>query len=107
MRMAISMDGRLMIFCAAVMISTASSAATVRQLRDGWRLQSGCTTHAEGSAISQVGFADEGWLKTTVPSTVVAAQAAAKTVPDPYFGMNLRDLPGMNYPIGHNFANLP
>ena len=34
------------------------------------------------------------WISTSVPSTVLAAQAAAKLVPDPYYGMNLRNIPG-------------
>ena len=46
----------------------------------------------------------DDWIKTSVPSTVLAAQAAAKLVPDPYFGMNLRNMPGGDYPIGHNFC---
>ena len=32
---------------------------------------------------------------------------AAGTFKDPYFGTNLRDLPGMTYPIGGIFARLP
>jgi len=43
----------------------------------------------------------------TVPSTVLAAQAAAGAVPDPYYGANLRQIPGTSYPIGQNFSNLP
>ncbi len=42
-----------------------------------------------------------------MPSTVLAAQAAAGAVPDPYYGDNLRQIPGTSYLIGHNFANLP
>jgi hypothetical protein len=45
-------------------------------------------------------FRPEGWLKTAVPSTVLAAQAAAGVFPDPYYGMNLRQIPGTSYPIG-------
>ncbi len=29
-----------------------------------------------------------------------------KVLPEPYFGMNLRKLPGVSYPIGQNFSNL-
>jgi exo-1,4-beta-D-glucosaminidase len=83
------------------------SAATVQSLHDGWRLQSACTVKADGGTISASGFAVDDWIKTSVPSTVLAAQAAAKLVPDPYFGMNLRSIPGGDYPIGHNFSNLP
>jgi exo-1,4-beta-D-glucosaminidase len=82
-------------------------AGTVHTLRDGWRLQSACTVRADGAAISAAGFSADDWIKTSAPSTVLAAQAAAKLVPDPYYGMNLRNIPGTGYPIGHNFANLP
>lgn len=41
-----------------------------------------------------------------MPSTVVAALVADKTYPDPFFGMNLRSIPGTTYPIGKNFAEL-
>src|SRR5579864_3604574 len=82
-------------------------AATVTPLRDGWRLQSACKLQAGGDAISVAGFSDEDWLRTSVPNTVLAAQAAAGVFPDPYFGDNLRRIPGADYPIGHNFSNLP
>ena len=72
-----------------------------------WRLQSACKLQAGGDAIAAAGFPVEGWLKTSVPSTVLAAQAAAGVVPDPYFGDNLRQIPGTDYPIGQNFSNLP
>ena len=42
-----------------------------------------------------------------MPTTVLAALVADHTYPDPYVGMNLRSLPGMGYPIGEMFANLP
>ena len=47
-----------------------------------------------------------GWIATTVPNTVVAAQVAAGLIKDPYYGMNLRKLPGMDYPLGSMFSNL-
>ncbi|HKF49496.1 MAG TPA: hypothetical protein VKB38_19205 [Terracidiphilus sp.] len=88
-------------------LPAALRAASVTHLHDNWRLQSACKLNADGAAISAPGFRADDWLKTTVPSTVLAAQAAAKVFPDPYFGTNLRDIPGTSYPIGHNFSNLP
>ena len=82
-------------------------AGTVTPLHYGWQLQSACKLQATGDAISGDAFATDGWLKTAVPSTVVASQAAAGVFPDPYFGMNLRQIPGTTYPIGHVFANMP
>jgi exo-1,4-beta-D-glucosaminidase len=82
-------------------------AATVTPLHEGWRLQSACKVSAAGGAISGAGFSTEGWIKATVPSTVLAAQVADGIFPDPYFGDNLRKIPGTSYPVGENFANLP
>ena len=42
-----------------------------------------------------------------MPTTVVAALVKQKVLPDPFFGMNLRQFPGMAYPIGDNFSSLP
>ena len=76
-------------------------------LHDDWQLQSACKISAHGETISTAQFNPDGWLKTAVPSTVLAAQVKAGVFPDPYFGSNLRQIPGTSYPIGHNFANLP
>ncbi|HEV2618093.1 MAG TPA: glycoside hydrolase family 2 protein [Candidatus Acidoferrales bacterium] len=76
-------------------------------LSPGWQLQSSCLINATGPQISMTGFQATGWHSTSVPATVVAALVADGTYPDPDFGMNLRKIPGTQYPIGANFANLP
>jgi exo-1,4-beta-D-glucosaminidase len=38
---------------------------------------------------------------------VVAALVERKVYPDPFFGMDLRSFPGVTYPIGANFSNIP
>ena len=91
-------------------------------LRSGWQLQSACvlqgsttgpaglkdSTHPglDGETLSSPLYRPIGWISTAVPSTVVAAQVAAGIIKDPFHGMNLRRLPGMDYPIGSQFANL-
>ena len=92
---------------ASALLLPSLSAATITPLHSGWRLQSACKLTATGDAISAPGFATQGWISTTVPTTVLAAQVAAGLLPDPYFGDNLRKIPGTSYPIGHNFSNLP
>jgi len=85
-------------------------AGTVTHLHDGWRLQSACKLDPNasgGTVIATAGFPDESWLKASVPATVLAAQAAAGTVPDPYYGSNLRQIAGTTYPLGYNFSKLP
>jgi exo-1,4-beta-D-glucosaminidase len=95
------------LFLLSLALPAALRAETVTPLREGWRLQSACKLQAAGESISVEGFAAQDWLQSTVPSTVLAAQAAAGAVPDPYFGLNLRQIPGGNYPLGQVFANLP
>jgi exo-1,4-beta-D-glucosaminidase len=100
---------RKLVACLVALLTlpTVLKAGTVTHLREEWRLQSACKLQADGASIASPAFSAEDWLKTAVPSTVVAAQAAAGVIPDPYFGSNLRDLPGVSYPVGHNFSDLP
>ncbi|MEJ2006812.1 MAG: beta galactosidase jelly roll domain-containing protein [Acidobacteriota bacterium] len=75
-------------------------------LSQGWELQSSAQVPEKGSAVSQSEFHPSGWYKTDVPSTVLAALVKNNVYRDPYFGMNLRYIPGTSYPIGANFSNL-
>jgi len=74
-------------------------------LADGWELQSSANISANGPTISTAEFKPEGWFKATVPSTVVGCLVEDGVYKDPFFGMNLRSLPGMDYPIGFNYSN--
>jgi exo-1,4-beta-D-glucosaminidase len=76
-------------------------------LRAGWTLESSCRIKSTGEQISSPGFKTTIWHNASVPSTVLAALVADNTYLDPYFGMNLRSIPGATYPIGKNFAQLP
>jgi exo-1,4-beta-D-glucosaminidase len=79
----------------------------VIKLHDGWALASSCKVDKGGEVISTVNYAPTGWYSVTVPTTVVAALVKNKVYADPDYGMNLRNYPGMNYPIGANFSNIP
>ena len=92
---------------AAALLVPSLNAATITPLHDGWHIQSACKITAAGDALSAPGFSTEGWISATVPTTVLAAQVAAGLLPNPYFGDNLRKIPGTSYPIGRNFSNLP
>ncbi|MFZ0478031.1 MAG: sugar-binding domain-containing protein, partial [Terriglobales bacterium] len=78
-------------------------------LADNWQLQSSCQVKATGGQISMPEFPTGGWHKTAVPTTVVAALVADGTYPDPYWGLNLKSLPGMDYKSKSTtiFANIP
>jgi len=75
-------------------------------LREGWSLQTSAKVDAKGEVISTPEFAPTGWHEATVPTTVVSALVKDKTLPDPFFGTNLRNFPGVTYPIGANFSNI-
>jgi exo-1,4-beta-D-glucosaminidase len=86
--------------------------ATLREsqkLEKGWFIQSSCKVGAKGPDISKPAFKTAGWVQTSVPSTVLAAQVNAGIFKDPFFGMNLRQIPGTTYEIGSVFSrqNMP
>src|SRR5688572_15279921 len=76
-------------------------------LAQGWSLQSSAQVSAKGDAVSTVGFGTAGWHKARVPNTVVGALVENGTYVDPYFGMNLRQIPGTTYKIGERFTLIP
>jgi exo-1,4-beta-D-glucosaminidase len=73
-------------------------------LAEGWEIQSSAKIKAGGEAISATDFKPADWFKATVPSTVVGCLVEDKVYPDPFFGTNLRSMPGMRYPVGANFS---
>src|SRR6202166_524282 len=73
-------------------------------LRENWQIQSSCAAKAAGEQISTGGFGASAWHKSDVPATVVGALVTDKTYPEPYFGTNLKTLPGMNYSNKSFFA---
>jgi exo-1,4-beta-D-glucosaminidase len=68
-------------------------------------MQSSCVDKSPGSAISTVGYAGKDWHKAEVPGTVVGALVEDHTLPDPNYGMNLKQFPGMDYSPKKLFAN--
>ena len=76
-------------------------------LRTGWRLQSGCVVKSGGEQISLPRYAPSGWMDAVVPGTVLGSQVADGIFPDPFFGMNLRKIPGTDYPLGKIFGYFP
>jgi len=76
-------------------------------LREGWNLQTSGKVDEKGEVLSSPAFQAKDWYTVTVPTTVVAALVEHKLYPDPGFGMNLRSFPGVTYPVGGNFSNIP
>ena len=75
-------------------------------LREGWVVQSSAKVNVGGEKISLAGFSTESWYKTSVPQTVFAVLVENGVYKNPYFGMNLRSVPGVEYPIGKEFSNM-
>lgn len=93
-------------FCFAQRAQPKFATGASKPLRQGWELQSACKITDGGAQLSSTQYHAEGWIKATVPTTVLAAQVAAGIYPDPYYGMNMRKLPGADYPMGKFFSNL-
>jgi exo-1,4-beta-D-glucosaminidase len=85
----------------------AAGAGSRTPLTRGWTLQSSAKVAAAGEDVSRPGFSTSGWHDVSVPNTVVGALVENGTYRDPYFGMNLRTIPGTSYPIGQRFTLLP
>lgn len=83
--------------------------ATIRAneevLREGWVVQSSAKVSGGGERVSQKIFDTAGWYKTSAPNTVFAALVANGVYKNPYFGMNLRSVPGVEYAIGSEYSN--
>jgi exo-1,4-beta-D-glucosaminidase len=76
-------------------------------LKEGWMIQSSAKIVEKGDLLSTSRYSPVNWYKAAVPTTVLNALIQNKVYSDPYFGMNLREIPGTGYPIGENFSNLP
>lgn len=103
-------------FLLAIMLITGAFVDTVQAagnpnsklaLKEGWVIQSSALVPERGETLSTAKFIPKDWHPASIPSTVLAALVQNNIYPDPYFGMNLRSIPGTSYPIGQNFSNLP
>lgn len=93
------------LFTAATIVAPASRADSDITLPDGWAVQSSAKVSAAAEAISTAGFDASSWYKTSAPNTVFAVLVENGVYKDPFFGMNLRSVPGVSYAIGSQFAN--
>jgi exo-1,4-beta-D-glucosaminidase len=99
------MGRRLLGFLAvAALLGAGSARAGDRRPLTRWSLQSSAEVREKGEAISTPGYASGTWHQVNVPNTVLGALVENGVYKDPYFGMNLRDIPGTTYPIGTRFT---
>src|SRR5215207_3480566 len=57
-------------------------------LARGWRLAEAPKVSDEGDAVSRPGYPVDGWLKATVPGTVLTTLVDRGVYPDPDYGLN-------------------
>jgi exo-1,4-beta-D-glucosaminidase len=98
---------RFVAVASSILGAASAAEAGRRALKTGWWLQSSARVGEKGDVLSRPGLKTEGWEAITVPNTVVGALVENGHFPDPYFGMNLRSIPGTTYPIGERFTLLP
>ncbi|MGH9467082.1 MAG: hypothetical protein ACRD1Y_06975, partial [Terriglobales bacterium] len=84
---------------------TTAAAQAALTLHTGWQVRPSSQVSAAPAAISQPGFRARGWLPVSVPSTAFNAEVVNHLVPNPDYGMNLREAPGVAYKIGVNFTH--
>ncbi len=98
----------LALAAAAVRVGAAAEPGSSRlMLQEGWQVQSSARVAEKGAALSMPDFQPSDWYKTSVPATVMAVLVKNQVYKDPFFGMNLRQIPGVSYPIGGNFSLVP
>jgi exo-1,4-beta-D-glucosaminidase len=90
-----------------VLAGVSPAGAAELALTEGWGLQSSAKITEKGEVLSSAGYQPKDWYTVSVPTTVVAALVASKVYPDPYFGMNIRSIPGTKYDVATNFSNFP
>jgi exo-1,4-beta-D-glucosaminidase len=74
---------------------------------DGWTLQSSARVTESGEALSTPGAAVKDWYPALVPGTVLGALAKDQLVPNPYYGVNLRNTIGDKFRSDKIQAELP
>jgi len=85
------------------MMTTAARSQNI--LREGWKVQSSAQVNAAGDKVSLPNFSTQGWYSTSAPKTVFAVLVENGVYKSPYYAMNLRTFPGVEYKIGTQFAN--
>jgi exo-1,4-beta-D-glucosaminidase len=92
---------------AVTALAAAQRNASRIDLTGGWMIQSSDSLGQTGDQISSPFFDTTGWYPATVPTTVIRALVSDGVYADPYYGLNLRSIPGTTYAFGDNFAVEP
>lgn len=74
---------------------------------EGWTLQSSANVTETGDALSNPDSRITNWHPAVVPGTVLGSLAKDKIIPDPYYGVNLRNLIGSKFRNDKVLSELP
>jgi len=61
---------------------------------DAWHMQSNAKIEGTGETLSVPGISVDGWYGVTVPKTVLAGLVENGVYEQPYYGLNLKSIPG-------------
>jgi mannosylglycoprotein endo-beta-mannosidase len=87
------MNRRLLPTLLLLLAFLASHAQQTYELNTGWKCQAIGKIHATPEKLSQPGFALGDWLSATVPGTVLTTLINDHLAPDPFYGLNNREIP--------------
>jgi len=74
---------------------------------ENWSLQSSALVTETGETLSAANDRTRAWHPALVPGTVIGTLVNDKTVPDPYYGVNLRNLIGDQFNSNKVLSELP
>ena len=85
----------LALFCPLPLPSARASTEPPEPIRlaSGWELQDAAKVSQAGEAVSKTDFQPSGWLRATVPGTVLTSLVNDGVYPDPLYGENNRAIP--------------
>jgi mannosylglycoprotein endo-beta-mannosidase len=67
------------------------------ELNEGWQCSNIKNVKDKGERISEPSYKLKGFMKATVPGTVLTTMLNNKMVPDPFYGMNNKKIPDIYY----------
>ncbi len=85
-----------------VLFTASLSAQQQYELNSGWQCIRAKDIKSNGAQISQSSFPLSGWMPAVVPGTVLTSLLANKLIPDPFYGMNNKQIPDI-YDMGSEY----
>jgi len=65
-------------------------------LNSGWKAQMASKVQPDGTILTDSAFTPEGWLDAIVPGTILTTLLHNKLIPDPFFGLNNKQIPDVH-----------